>query len=75
MAPIAVATHADQVDGDLEDVRNRIMWALGLQNEVFMLDNSEKMSKTFTRDKALYMILRSALRSASEYIVARENRK
>jgi hypothetical protein len=76
MAPIAVITHADELElEDWEDVRGRVKKELGLQNEVFMLDNSEKATKTFARDKALYLILRSALQSAHEFIKSSEARK
>lgn len=76
MAPIAVITHADEVEPEeWEDIRSSVKKELGLQNEVYMLDNSEKATKTFTRDRALYLILRSALNSAYEFIASSERRK
>lgn len=74
MAPIAVITHADALEPEeWEPIRLKAKEALGLQ-QVFMLDNSEAMAKTFVRDKALYLILRSALQSAQEFIKAQDAR-
>lgn len=75
MAPIAVITHADELEPeDWEPIRLKAKEALGLQNEVFIIDNSEKMTKTFKRDKTLYLILRSVLQSAQERIKAEDGR-
>lgn len=69
MAPIVVVTHADVLEPEeWEQTRANLARELGRESRVFLLDNSEQMAKTFQRDKALYLILRSALAAASEFI-------